>query len=317
MPMRLPALANKLRGSLPALMMAVVVLVFATIAILFAAHAAAIYEAGIREAQTDRGQILSYQLDEETGLRGYTATGAASFLEPYYKAQAAFPRARAKFERDLAVLGLTGLQSWAADEKHLNARWLSTIAGPLVANWRLSPASIALQRRGKQIIDRFRSDDFVLHTRIEAAAVSADTHSRYVLAYLLCFMLAGLLTIAAVVRIARESQRLFNLVVESAPSAMIVVDEHGRITLVNAQTERLFGYARGELVGQPIELLVPERFRVGRLDLRGSLSAAPPLAREMGAGRDLHGRRSRALREGAAAAAGRAPLPFAASARRA
>jgi PAS domain S-box-containing protein len=288
--MRLPALANNWRGSLPTLMIAVVVLAFAAFLILFAARAAAIYETGIREAQTDRGQILSYQLDEETGLRGYTATGAAFFLEPYYKARARFPRALAKFDRDLAVLGLTGLQPWLADEKHLNERWRSTVAGPLRAYWRLSPASIALQRRGKQIIDHFRSDDLVLHTRIEAMAVSADTHSEYVLAFFLSFMVAILLTIATVVRIAHERQKLFNLVVESAPSAMLVINTGGRITLVNAQAERLFGYAHGELVGQPIELLVPEGFRGGHPDLRGSFSAVPSLAREMGAGRDLHGR---------------------------
>ncbi len=54
---------------------------------------------------------------------------------------------------------------------------------------------------------------------------------------------------------------LFNLVVEAAPSAMVLVNERGRITLVNVQTEKLFGYARDELLGESIEMLVPERFR--------------------------------------------------------
>jgi protein-histidine pros-kinase len=44
---------------------------------------------------------------------------------------------------------------------------------------------------------------------------------------------------------------------------MVVVDSDGQIRLVNVQTERLFGYARSELVGQPLEILIPERFRQG------------------------------------------------------
>ncbi len=58
----------------------------------------------------------------------------------------------------------------------------------------------------------------------------------------------------------RESEERFRLVVESAPSAMIVVDKSGRINLSNTQAGQLFGYSRGELLGQPIELLVPHHF---------------------------------------------------------
>ncbi|MGD0474874.1 MAG: SpoIIE family protein phosphatase [Candidatus Velthaea sp.] len=87
-----------------------------------------------------------------------------------------------------------------------------------------------------------------------------------------------------------ESENIFNLVVEAAPSAIVVVDERGRITLVNAQTEKLFGYRRDELLGRSIDMLVPERFRRGHAGLRASFSGAP-IARPMGAGRDLYARR--------------------------
>ena len=57
------------------------------------------------------------------------------------------------------------------------------------------------------------------------------------------------------------AEEQFRLVVEAAPNAMIMVNAEGRITLVNTQAETVFGYAREELIGHPIEMLVPERFR--------------------------------------------------------
>ncbi len=57
-----------------------------------------------------------------------------------------------------------------------------------------------------------------------------------------------------------DAEQRFRLVVDAAPSAMLMVGSDGRITLVNAQTEKLFGYRRDELLGQPIRMLIPERF---------------------------------------------------------
>lgn len=85
-------------------------------------------------------------------------------------------------------------------------------------------------------------------------------------------------------------QGLFRLVVESAPNAFVMVDPGGVISLVNPQAEQLFGYRREELLGHPVELLVPERHRAQHIGQRSSFFAAPS-KRAMGVGRDLYGLR--------------------------
>ena len=82
----------------------------------------------------------------------------------------------------------------------------------------------------------------------------------------------------------------FRLFFESAPNGVVAVDADGQIVYVNARTERMFGYRREELIGQSLEILVPERFCAGHRDLR-KLFALAPQTRPMGAGRDLFARR--------------------------
>lgn len=86
------------------------------------------------------------------------------------------------------------------------------------------------------------------------------------------------------------SEKRFRLVIESMPNAIVVVDETGKITLVNAQTETLFGYNRGELIGQRVEILIPERIHPHHSGYRASFMANPE-TRPMGQGRDLYGLR--------------------------
>jgi PAS domain S-box-containing protein len=83
-----------------------------------------------------------------------------------------------------------------------------------------------------------------------------------------------------------KSEAMFRRVVEAAPNAMVMIDEGGRIEMVNAQAELMFGYPRDELLGQPIEMLVPRQFRARHPALRG-VFFHDPKSRPMGAGRDL------------------------------
>ena len=86
----------------------------------------------------------------------------------------------------------------------------------------------------------------------------------------------------------RQADTRFRAVVESAPSGMVMIDRAGNIILVNREIERLFGHTREELLGQPIELLVPHRLRERHPGHRTDFFANPQ-TRAMGAGRDLYG----------------------------
>jgi PAS domain S-box-containing protein len=100
-------------------------------------------------------------------------------------------------------------------------------------------------------------------------------------------LIAGLLI--QLVKRRRADSRL-RQVVETAPTGMLMVGRDGTIALVNAQVEKLFGYGRGELLGRPVELLVPDRARSRHAAVRKRFFAAPT-TRLMGLERDLFGRR--------------------------
>ena len=101
------------------------------------------------------------------------------------------------------------------------------------------------------------------------------------------------LIISAAVRDVTERERAgrkFRGLLEAAPDAIVGVSADGVIVLVNAQTEQLFGYRRDELLGQRLEMLVPEAARAGHPQHRAEYAAAPS-RRPMGAGMELAGRR--------------------------
>ncbi|HET6176103.1 MAG TPA: PAS domain S-box protein, partial [Candidatus Sulfotelmatobacter sp.] len=87
---------------------------------------------------------------------------------------------------------------------------------------------------------------------------------------------------------ASEVERWFQVLLDAAPDAMVVVDQDGKIVLVNTQTERLFGYQREEILGLDVEVLIPDRFREQhRLHRKGFF--VQPHVRPMGAGLELFG----------------------------
>lgn len=88
----------------------------------------------------------------------------------------------------------------------------------------------------------------------------------------------------------KKSEGRFQALLESAPDAMVIVNKFGQIVLVNAQTEKLFGYERGDLIGKQVEILIPGKFRNPHVHHRQNYFEDPKV-REMGAGLELYGLR--------------------------
>lgn len=85
----------------------------------------------------------------------------------------------------------------------------------------------------------------------------------------------------------KDEEDKFRALLESAPDAMVIADQHGKIALVNTRAEELFGYAREELLGHPIEILLPQRFHEQHL-LQRDLFGAKPYHRAISAGMNLY-----------------------------
>ena len=102
----------------------------------------------------------------------------------------------------------------------------------------------------------------------------------------------GLLVVSSIREIGAgdESEAYFRTLLESAPDAMIIVDEGGKIAIVNGQAESMFGYDRGEMLGHSVEFLLPERLRKHHVSHRQGFTASARI-RPMGAGLELIGLR--------------------------
>jgi PAS domain S-box-containing protein len=237
--------------------------------------------------------------DAEAGARGYVFTGDTAFLAPYGRARSALPAL------------VQQLRTLTADNPSQRRR-ADSLAAVVPAGLDQLGTAVKLPRprataavvQGEEIrtgMDRISSligrmqeeEQRLLEER--SATLQAQTRTARLAAW------AGILL--AVTAVAgsnflilrelggrRRAEARFQSVVESAPSGMVMIDRGGKIVLVNQETERLFGYSRDEILGQPIERLVPQRFSGGHPAFEAEFFENPqPQPRVLGAGRDLHG----------------------------
>ncbi len=138
------------------------------------------FQRALRTAESARVSVLTLQLDEETGIRGYASTRSVPFLEPYVNGRAQFPIAMRTLLADLSRVagrdaGLADAMRNARSFQALHDRWQREVAMPLLAG---NANGLALQMRGKELVDRMRTHDAVVHRELQRASDTADDHLR-------------------------------------------------------------------------------------------------------------------------------------------
>ncbi|HMF19388.1 MAG TPA: PAS domain S-box protein [Gemmataceae bacterium] len=136
-----------------------------------------------------------------------------------------------------------------------------------------------------------KGDSHIINKRVELSALHRDGHEFPVEIRIWPSGVGPSLQFNAFVHDITERKRvekMFRGLLESAPDAMVIVNQRGEIVLVNSQTESMFGYVRQEILGQAVETLMPESFRSDHCRYRAQYFARPGV-RPMGAGRKLFG----------------------------
>jgi serine phosphatase RsbU (regulator of sigma subunit)/CHASE3 domain sensor protein len=135
-------------------------------------------ETQVRAARLLAAQALALQLDEETGIRGWAATGSRSFLQPYRDALPILP---STFDRLGALLAKLKVERGAmlADARAVNAQWLRLVAASVLGG---PGGNEAIQHYGKQLIDRYRSDIASVQGGLTLVETEADAATRAAIA---------------------------------------------------------------------------------------------------------------------------------------
>lgn len=251
------------------------------------------------QQQVHLQKLVVAALDNETGARGFVITGEKNFLEPLI-------RSEENFEKELTELSVL-FKGNAKQEQLLDS--LRSNTGKRMAYSREMvrvrtekgmEEVVAMVRggAGKTYTDKIRffsnQVEAIANTMMEERRHNNDRVIRNlnILLYTV-FGAVFLLSLYVMYSIKKDisrrevSERKFIALLDAAPDATVIVNEAGIISMINLQTEKLFGYSREEMIGQPVEILVPLTKRSVHTQHRDGFMKAAKV-RAMGAGIELN-----------------------------
>jgi PAS domain S-box-containing protein len=122
------------------------------------------------------------------------------------------------------------------------------------------------------------------------AILRTSRNALYVFSFILILLTLATASILTQQQLRQRSEKKFRTLLESAPDAMVIFNTEGIISLINEQTEKLFGYSRDELLGQPIEILISGLYRASRVKHQDN-DISQPAAHPMDVETDLFGQK--------------------------
>lgn len=243
-------------------------------------------------------RLVMTALDNETGARGYVISGKDNFLDPLYHTNEAFQKEAVLLDSMLQgkpqmLALLDSMKVYIAKRIHFSDSMVNTRKSKdLNAVIQMVEGGV-----GKGYTDTIRN----LGLRMEAIASARLQERKQMnetnisnLNLLLYSLLAVVMTLSlyTITRIRRDiaqreaSEKRFSGLLQAAPDATVIADDKGVIRMINRQTESLFGYTREEMLGQPVELLIPGDLHAAHAHHRNNFMKNASL-RPMGAGLEL------------------------------
>jgi diguanylate cyclase (GGDEF)-like protein/PAS domain S-box-containing protein len=228
-----------------------------------------IAEEALRDSEQRYRQVIDGMIE---GVIVHDASGAVIAINPSAEQILALP--------DESLIG----------QPFTDARWRTIRPDGSPLDIEETPVRLALrsgQRQSRMTIGLYKPDDSLRWLLVNSEPLKKETDAQ---PYAVVSTFVDITEDRLIERSLRDSEDRFRALLEFAPVAIIITDEKGAIQLMNARAEQLFGYQRAEIEGQPIEILIPERYRKGHVQERFKFMREER-SREMGAAQQIVARR--------------------------